>query len=63
MFINSIVEFLIIAVAIYLFIKAINLTKDKLEKLAKKEEKKEEKVAKSEEVKLLEEIRNLLKKK
>ena len=65
LFINAIVEFLIIAVVIFIVVKAINIAREKLEKIAvKKEEVKEEpKVEKSEEVKLLEEIRNLLKKK
>lgn len=66
LFINSIVEFLIIATAVFLFIKAINVSRDKMEELIKKDEKKKAAatpVVKSEEVKLLEEIRDLLKKK
>ena len=55
LFIQAVVDFLIIAFCIFLFTKAIN-------KFKKKEEKKEE-VKKSEEVLLLEEIRDLLKKK
>ncbi len=54
-FIQAIVDFLIIAFCIFLFTKAIN-------KFKKKEEKKEE-TKKSDEVLLLEEIRDLLKKK
>lgn len=56
-FIQSIVDFLIIATSIFLFVKLISLTK-------KKEEAAKEKVApvKSDEVLLLEEIRDLLKK-
>lgn len=57
-FIQNIVDFLIIAFCIFIAIKVIN-------KLTKKEEKKEEVKApvKSDEVKLLEEIRDLMKKK
>lgn len=56
-FIQSIVDFLIIATSIFLFVKLISLTK-------KKEEAAKENVApvKSDEVLLLEEIRDLLKK-
>ena len=54
LFIQAVVDFLIIAFFIFLFTKAIN-------KFKKKEEKKEEK-KKSDEVVLLEEIRDLLKK-
>jgi large conductance mechanosensitive channel len=65
LFINAIVEFLIIAVAVFLFVKAINVSRDKMEEIIKKDEKKKAAapVVKSEEVKLLEEIRDLLKKK
>lgn len=55
-FIQAIVDFLIIAFCVFLFTKIIN-------KFKKKEEKKEEPAKKSDEVKLLEEIRDLLKKK
>ena len=60
-FIQNIVDFLIIAFCIFIFIKLIN-------KITKREEKKEKEVVKeeaqkSEEVILLEEIRDLLKKK
>ena len=57
-FIQNIVDFLIIAFCIFIAIKIIN-------KLTKKEETKEEvkEVVKSDEVKLLEEIRDLMKKK
>lgn len=54
LFIQAIIDFLIIAFFIFLFTKAIN-------KFKKKEEKKEE-AKKSDEVVLLEEIRDLLKK-
>jgi len=57
-FIQNIIDFLIIAACIFLFVKAINkLTKKK------EEEKKEEVVVKAEDVVLLEEIRDLLKEK
>ncbi len=55
LFIQAVVDFLIIAFFVFLFTKAMN-------KFKKKEEKKEE-PKKSEEVLLLEEIRDLLKKK
>ncbi len=55
LFIQAVVDFIIIAFCIFLFTKAIN-------KFKKKEEKKEE-PKKSDEVVLLEEIRDLLKKK
>ncbi len=60
LFIQNIVDFLIVALCIFLIIKAIN----KISKIGKKKEepKKEEKPAKSNEVILLEEIRDLLKK-
>ena len=56
-FIQQIVNFLIIAFCIFMFVKVIN-------KITRKNKKEEEKVeeAKSEEVVLLEEIRDLLKK-
>ena len=60
LFIQNIVDFLIIALCVFLIVKAIN----KMSNLKKKEEtKKEEKPTKSDEVKLLEEIRDLMKKK
>ena len=55
-FIQAIINFLIIALVIFLMVKAVN-------KLTKKKEKEEEKPAKSDEVKLLEEIRDELKNK
>lgn len=59
-FIQNIIDFLIVAFCIFMFVKIINtLTK----KAKKKEEKKEEAPKKSDEVILLEEIRDLLKKK
>jgi len=58
-FIQNIIDFLLIAICIFFFIKAINKMKDKLAK--KEEEKPEEKKPTSEE--LLTEIRDLLKEK
>lgn len=58
MFIQNIVDFLIVAFCIFLMVKVIN-------KIMKKQDddKKEEKTEKSDELKALEEIRDLLKKK
>jgi large conductance mechanosensitive channel len=55
-FLQSVVDFLIISFVIFMFIKILN-------KFKKKEEKKIEKPVKSNEEKVLEEIRDLLKKK
>ena len=62
-FIQNIVDFLIVAVCIFIFVKIINKlnTIDVLHK-KKKEETKKEEVKKSNEEVLLEEIRDLLKK-
>ena len=57
-FIQAVINFLIIAFCIFTFVKAIN----KLNEKAKKLKKEEEEPAKSDEVVLLEEIRDLLKK-
>ena len=58
MFIQNIVDFLIVAFCIFLMVKVIN-------KIMKKQDddNKEEKIVKSDELKALEEIRDLLKKK
>jgi len=62
-FIQAIINFLIIAFVIFLVVKAMNTAMDKMSKLKRKEEEtKEEKPSKSDEVVLLEEIRDLLKK-
>ena len=63
-FIQAVINFLIIAFVIFLVVKAMNKAMDKMSKLKKKQEegKKEEAPAKSDEVVLLEEIRDLLKK-
>ncbi len=58
-FIQSTIDFLIVAFCIFLVIKAVNKFMEK----ARKEEKKEEAKEIKEEVQLLEEIRDLLKKK
>lgn len=59
LFIQNVVDFLIIALCVFIMVKAIN----KLSKLKKKEEKIEEsKPVKSDEVLLLEDIRDILKK-
>lgn len=60
-FIQNVVDFLIVAFCIFLFIKIITELKKKTIKEEQKEEKKEE-IKKSDEVILLEEIRDLLKK-
>ncbi len=59
LFIQNVVDFLIVALCLFIVIKTINKMKD----LKKKPEVKEEVPAKSEEVILLEDIRDLLKKK
>ena len=59
-FIQNVIDFLIVAFCIFIFVKAINAL---TEKAKKKEEKKEKAPVKSDEVILLEEIRDLLKKK
>ena len=63
-FIQAIINFLIIAFVIFMVVKAMNTAMDKMSKLKhkKEEEKKDEPVIKSDEVLLLEEIRDLLKK-
>ena len=57
-FIQNVIDFLIIALCVYVMINAINKVTSKI----KKEEEKEEAAKKSDEVVLLEEIRDLLKK-
>lgn len=57
-FIQNVIDFLIIALCVYIMITAINKVTSKF----KKEEEKKEEAKKSEEVALLEEIRDLLKK-
>ena len=61
LFIQNIVDFLIIAFCIFMFVKAINKLTEKAKK-KEEAEKKKEVPAKPDEVKLLEEIRDLLKK-
>lgn len=57
MFIQNIVDFLIVAFCIFVMVKIINKI------INKKEDKKEEKSVKTDELKVLEEIRDLVKKK
>ena len=59
LFVQNVIDFIIVALCLFIVIKAIN----KMKNLKKKEEVKEEVPAKSDEVLLLEEIRDLLKKK
>lgn len=61
-FIQNIIDFLLIAFCIFVFIKLINKFFIKKKEEEKKEAKKEEPPKKSDEVLLLEEIRDLLKK-
>ena len=63
-FIQNVIDFLIVAFCIFIIVKLINKANEKVEKLKKKEaeEAKEEAPTKSDEVVLLEEIRDLLKK-
>ena len=63
-FIQNIVDFLIIAVSIFIFVKIVNGARDKMHKQTEEvaEEKKEETPEISETDKLLTEIRDLLKK-
>ena len=60
-FIQNVIDFLIVAFCIFIFVKAINKLTEKAKKHEIKEEKKEE-TPKTDEVILLEEIRDLLKK-
>ena len=56
-FINNVIDFLIVAICIFLFVKVMNKITGK-----KKEEEKKAPPVKSDEVKLLEEIRDIMKK-
>ena len=62
-FIQSIIDFLIVAFCLFIVIKAINKASEKAQKLTKKkeEEKKQEASKKGDDIILLEEIRDLLK--
>ena len=62
LFIQNIIDFLIVAFVLFLVVKAMNTAKKAAEKKLKKEEKKaeEEAPAKAEDIVLLEEIRDLL---
>ena len=61
-FIQAIINFLIIAFVIFMVVKAMNTAMDKMNKMKNKKEEKEEAPKKSDEVVLLEQIRDLLKK-
>ena len=63
LFFNSLINFLIVAFAIFIIIKQMNKVREELEKVAKKEEFQKEKEAPKidETIKLLSEIRDLLK--
>lgn len=61
-FIQNIVNFLIIAFVIFMVVKVMNKASEKVNKLKGKKEEQEETPAKSDEVVLLEQIRDLLKK-
>ena len=61
-FIQNVIDFLIVAFCIFIFVKAINTITEKAKKKEEKEKKKKE-IKKTDEVILLEEIRDLLKKK
>ena len=62
-FIQAIIDFLIVAFCIFVFTKIINKVKKKVDEKLKKEGKEPEKPKKSDDVILLEEIRDLLKEK
>lgn len=65
-FVSAVIDFVLVALVVFLMIKAFNAAKDKAESLKKKEEEaaaaEEPAPESSEEVKLLTEIRDLLKK-
>ena len=61
-FIQNVIDFLIVAFCIFLIVKLVNRATEKLSKKKEAEEPVAEEVKKSEEVVLLEEIRDLLKK-
>ncbi len=61
MFVQNVIDFLIVAFCVFLLVKFVNKLSSIAEKKKKQEEKKEE-AKKSEDILLLEEIRDLLKK-
>lgn len=65
-FVSAVIDFMLVALVVFIMIKAFNAAKDKAESLKKKEEEaaaaEEPAPEPSEEVKLLSEIRDLLKK-
>ena len=62
-FIQNIIDFLIVAVCIFMLVKVINTISNKAKKKEEKKKEKTDEVKKTDEVILLEEIRDLLKKK
>jgi len=62
-FIQNIIDFLIVAICVFILVKAINTLAEKTKKKEEKKEEVKENPKKSDEVLLLEEIRDLLKKK
>lgn len=62
-FIQNIIDFLIVAACIFMLVKIINTLSSKAKRKEEKKEEKKEEIKKSDEVILLEEIRDLLKKK
>jgi len=62
-FIQNVIDFLIVALCIFMFVKVINALAAKTKRKEEKKEEKKEEVKKADEVLLLEEIRDLLKKK
>lgn len=62
-FIQNIIDFLIVAICIFVLVKTINTIAEKTKKKENKKEEVKEEPKKSDEVLLLEEIRDLLKKK
>ena len=62
LFVQAVVNFLLVAFAVFMMIKLINAVRSKLERKKEEEEKEEEEEEPSEEVLLLREIRDSLKK-
>ena len=62
-FIQNVIDFLIVAFCIFIFVKGVNGITEKMKREKEEEEKAEEEAKKSAELEVLEEIRDLLKKK
>lgn len=62
-FIQNVIDFLIVAFCIFIFVKGVNGVTEKMKREKEEEEKAEEEDKKSAELEVLEEIRDLLKKK